>query len=137
MDLIIANKTIPKVTNGSLLYVQSDITGLVNGRHIGLTTGLYVGTNNKWLPASNVTQSEAVVVPPIPSQNLVTDLTFDNVDTLTLTQSDGSPQVAVFTDITLNTVQANTITATEFYGGGNNITDINTIGNDLYMFYNY
>jgi hypothetical protein len=94
MNILTTNKTIPKVVNNSLLYVESNISGLVNGRHIGLDTGLYIGNNNKWVAISPKS------LPSIPP-NDIKDFTYTN-DTLTITLKDNTTYTVLLNNIKIS-----------------------------------
>lgn len=57
MELLIATKQIPKVQNGNFLYVNQNIRSgsFINGQHVDIDKGLYLGVNNKWVKITDDT----------------------------------------------------------------------------------
>jgi hypothetical protein len=85
--LTVKNGIIPKVVNGSFLFIDKLYTTptFINGRHARLNIGLYFGFNNNWVPINNNNATVAAV-----TGNDVSSFTYDGVDTLTITLTDGT-----------------------------------------------
>jgi len=152
MALIITDDIIPIPNNNDILYVRKKNNGsnFRDTRYKILELGIYFGINKSWIPVtsgsvSSNTPTQTIDITKLTSIKDITAFTFDGIDELEIVTKDGSSFKVNITDLTLNELtvgnvnSSGTITAVSFVGDGSSLTNISSdsVGSDLYLFYNY